>query len=151
MKQITSAMASLLQFYIRTKAPHTECRVHGLCKSSLDSVQETHASRDTVKCKCSCCMIQVDANPTWRWSWDVFAFVVVHIGEFGVRAVQTPGHVVPTQAALVAISFTPDSLVGDAHIYLCSLPVHLPVTATPTHTVPAQHLEVEIKRQSPFE
>lgn len=138
---ITGTLATLLQSYASTKAPHTECRVEGLCECGLDSVQKLHAIRDTVKCKCSCCMIQVDANTRWHWSWNVFALIVVHKGEFGVRAVQTPGLVVPAQAAFVAISFTADSPVSNGNVYLCSFPVHLPVTTSPTHALLAQYLK----------
>lgn len=60
--QLTSTLTTILQFYTGTKAPHTECRVEGLCKCCLDSVQKLHAIRNTVKCKYSCCMIQIYAN-----------------------------------------------------------------------------------------
>lgn len=139
--QITGTMAALLQSYSSAKAPHTECRVERLCKCSLDSVQKLHAIRDAVKCKYSCSMIQVDANTRWHWSRNIFALVVVHKGEFGVGAVQAPGLVVPAQAAFIAISFAADSPVGNGHVYLRSPPVHLPVTASPSHALPAQHLE----------
>lgn len=135
------SLKHILQSYSRTKAPHTECRVEWLFKSGLNLVQKTHAIRDTVKCQCSCCMVQVHANTRRHWSCDVCAFVVVHKREFGVRAVQTPGLVIPAQAAFIGIPFTTDSSVGNGHIYLCSLPVHLPVATSPNHTIPAQHLE----------
>jgi len=133
-------MATLLQLYTRTKAPHTECREERLCECSLDSVQKLHAIRNTVKCKCSCCMIQVDADTRCDWNWNIFALVIVHKGKFGFGAEQTPGLVVPAQAAVVTVSFTADSPVGNGHVYLCAPPVHLPVTAT-GHTLPAQHLQ----------
>lgn len=138
---LAGALATLLQFYISTKAPHTECGVQGLCKCSLDSVQKPHATRDAVKCKYSCCMVQVDTNTRRRWTWNIAALIVVHNGKFGVRTVQTPGLVIPAQAAFIAVSFTTDSPVGHSYVYLCSPPVHLPVTTSPIHTVPAQHLE----------
>lgn len=135
------SLKNILQSYTRTKAPHTECRVEWLFKCGLDLVQKTHAIRDTVKCQCSCCMVQVHANTRRHRSCDVCAFVVVHKREFGVRAVQTPGLVIPAEAAFIGIPFTTDSSVGNSHIYLCSLPVHLPVATSPNHTIPAQHLE----------
>lgn len=130
-----------LQSYSRTKAPHTECRVEWLCKCGLNFVQETHVVRDAVKGQYSCCVVQVNANTRRRWTCEVFAFIVVHKGEFGVRAVQAPRLVVPAQAALVGISFAKDSSVGNSHIYLRSPPVHLPVVTSPSHAVPAQNLE----------
>lgn len=144
--QITNII--LLKSYTSTKAPHTERRVEGLCECCLDSVQKLHAIQDTVKCKCSCSMIHVDANTWWDWSCNIFALIIVHKGEFGIRAVQTPRLVVPAQAAFIAISFTTDSPVGNSHVHLCSPPVHLPVTTSPSHALSAQHLdEWEIKRQ----
>lgn len=132
----------LLQSYSSTKAPHTECRVERLCEDSLDSVQKLHAIRDIVKCKCSCCIIHVDPDTRWNWSCDVFALIIVHKWVFGFRAVQTPGLVIPAQAALIAISFTADSPVGNGHVDFCSPPVYLPVTTSPRYAVPAQYLEV---------
>lgn len=148
-------MGTLLQSYTGTKVPHTECRVERLCKCSVDSVQKLHAIRHTVKCKCSCCIIQVDANTRWHWSWNICALIVVYKGKFRVRAVQTPGLVVPAQAAFIAFSFPADSPVGNSNVYLCSPPVHLPVTASPSHALLAQHLEWNgrndrIKRQNAF-
>lgn len=133
--------AALLQSDSSAKAPHTECGIEGLRKCGLDPVQELHAIRDAVKCEHSCCMIQVDANTRPCWSWKIFALVVVHEGEFGVRAVQTPGLVVPAQAAFVAISFAADSLVGNCNVYLCPPPVHLPVTTRTSDAFTGQHLE----------
>lgn len=141
--QITNII--LLKSYTSTKAPHTERRVEGLCECCLDSVQKLHAIQDTVKCKCSCSMIHVDANTWWHWSCNIFALIIVHKGEFGIRAVQTPRLVVPAQAAFIAISFTADSPVGNSHVHLCSPPVHLPVTTSPSHALSAQHLLPVVK------
>lgn len=139
LSHITSTMATLLHSDTTTEAPHTECRVEGLSEYRLDSVQKLHAIRNTVKCKCSCRIIQVDADSGCNRSCKICALVVVHKGEFGVRAVQTPGLVVPAQAALIAVSFTADSPVANSHVHLCPPPVHLPVTAT-IQALPAQHL-----------
>lgn len=92
-------------------------------------------------------MIQVDAYTRGDWSGNIFGFIVVHKGEFGVRTVQTPGLVVPAQAAFIAVSFTTDSSVSDSNVYLCPSPVNLPVTASPGHTLPAQHLEINEKSE----
>lgn len=86
-------------------------------------------------------MIQIDTDTRWPGSWYVFALVVVHKRKFGLRAVEAPGLVVPAQAALIAVSFTTDAPVGNSHIYLRSPPVHLPVTTSPSHALPAKHLE----------
>lgn len=131
------AVAAPLQSYGCTKAPHAECRVERLCERSLDSVQKLHAIRNTVKCKYSCCVIQVNPNARWNWPRDVFALIIVHKWVFGVRAVQTPGLVIPSQAALIALSFTVDSPVGNSHVDFCSRPVHLPVITRPRQAVPA--------------
>ncbi len=138
----TGTIATLLQSDTGAKAPHAECRVEWLCKGSLDSVQKLHTIRDAVKCKYSCCMIKVDANTRRHWSLNLFALIVVHEGKVGLRAVQTPGLVVPAQAAFVTVSSSADSPVSNGHVYLCSIPVHLPVTTRPIHALPAQHLEV---------
>lgn len=131
---------TFLQFYGGTKAPHTECRVERLSKYSLGFVQKPHAIGDTVKGKCSRCIIQADADTGGNRGWKICALVVVYKGEFGVGAVQTPGLVVPAQTALIAVAFTADPPVGNSNVYFRSLPVHLPVAASPSYTVPAQHL-----------
>lgn len=124
-----------------TKAPHAECRVNSVFKHSLDFVQEPHAIRHTVKGERASCVVQVDANTGWNCPWNVGALVAVYEGQLWVGAVQTPGVFVPAQTAFVAVPFTLDPLVGDGNVYFSSLPVHLPVTASPAHTVPAQHLQ----------
>lgn len=134
-------MVTPLQSDTGTKAPHTECRIDWLCECSLDSVQKLHAIRHAVKGKYACCMIHIDTNTRRHWSGNVFALVVVDKGKFGLRAVQTPGLVIPAQAAFVAVSFATDAFVSNGNVYLCSFPVHLPVRTAPRHTLPAQHLE----------
>lgn len=104
-------------------------------------MQKPHAVIDAVKRKNSTCVVQIDADPGRRRSREFSALVVVHEGVLGVRAVQTPGLVVPAQAAVVRISFAADSPVGDGHVDLCPPPVHLPVPASPRQALPAQHLE----------
>lgn len=140
--------ANPLQPYSGAKSPNTECRVEWFSKCSLDSLQKLHAIRDTVKCQYSCSMIQVDANTGWHRPSDFFAFVIVHKGVFGVSAVQTPGLVIPAQAAFVSISFATDSPVGDGHVYFCSPPVHFPVTTRPSNTLPAQDLKENWRYES---
>lgn len=139
--QITDSTAPVLQLYGSPKAPHAESRVERFCEHSLDLVQKVHAIRDAVKCKCSSCMVQVNTNTRWHRQRDVFTLIVVHEWEFGVGAVQAPGLVVPAQAAIIAISFTTDSSVGNSHVNLRALPVYFPVTAPSTQTLPAQHLK----------
>lgn len=111
-------------------------------------VQKPHAIRDTVEGKGASCKVQVDANTQRDCCRNVCALVAVYEGEFGVGAVQTPGVAVPAQTAFVAITLAADPLVGDGNVYFSSSPVHLPVTASPSHAVPAQHLEHNGQRET---
>lgn len=130
-----------LQFYICTKAPHTECRVQRFCERSLDSVEKLHAIRDAVKCKCPCCVIQVDPDTRWHGTCNICAFIIMNNRVLGIWAVKAPGLVIPSQAAFVPVSLTANSLVRDGNVYLRAIPLHLPVTRTPSNALSAQHLE----------
>lgn len=134
----------MLQHYSGAKAPHTKSRVDGFSKGGEDSVQKSHAIIDAVECKDSTCVVQVDTDTGHRWTGELRAPVVVHERVLGVGAVQTPGLVVPAQAAVVPVPFAADSPVGDGHVDLRPPPVHLPVAASPRHTLSAQHLEERV-------
>lgn len=109
-------------------------------------MQKSHAIIDAVKHKNSTYMVQIDTDPGRRRSREFGALTVVHEGVLGVRAVQTPGFVVPAQATVIPIPFAADSPVSDGHVYLCPPPVHLPVPATPSQALLAQHLEEKEKK-----
>lgn len=111
-------------------------------------MQKPHAIRDTVKGQGASCIVQVHANTGRDCRRNVCALVAVYEGELGVGAVQTPGVVVPAQTAFVAISLTADPPVGYGNVYFSSPPVHLPVTASPSHAVPAQHLQQNVQRET---
>lgn len=133
--------ALVLQHYSGAKAPHTKSRVDRFSKGGVDSVQKSHAITDIVECKNSTRVVQVDADPVRRWGRKLCAPVVVHERVLVVGAVQTPGLVIPAQAAVVPAPFAADSLVGDGHVDLRPPPVQLPVAASPRHTLSTQHLE----------
>lgn len=137
----------LLQPYGASKAPHTESRVDWLCECCVDFMQKAKATTDVIKCQCSLCMIHIDTDSGSQLGWNVLALIVVHKEKF-VSAIQTPGLVVPAHAALVALSFAADSPVGYGYVDLCSTPIHLPVTASPTHTLPAQDLSGNMEKHA---
>lgn len=91
-------------------------------------------------------MIQVDPDTRWHWACDICAFIVVHKRVFGIRAVKAPRLVVPSQTAFVPVSFTANSPVSDGNVYLCAIPVHLPVTRTPSNALPGHHLKQNEQR-----
>lgn len=93
-------------------------------------------------------MVQVDAYTGRDCRRNVCALVAMYEGELGVGAVQTPGVIVPAQTAFVAVPLTADPPVGCGNVYFSSPPVHLPVTASPSHAVPAQHLQQNGQRET---
>lgn len=131
----------LLQLDGGAKAPHTERSVQRLSERRLDFVEKLHViPRYAVERQDPANVIQVNSNTRRARSREVNAFVIVHEGHFGIRAVQAPGLGIPAQTAHVVVAFATDSLVCYGDVYLRPLPVHFPVRTGGSQCLSAQHL-----------
>ena len=136
----------------RGTQPEAKARVQALCEPGLKGVDVSpHTGGHSVERQCAGVPVKEHPHPLWargalqRWWWDghqcsplAMACCVVVGG-----AVEAPGLVVTSQAALLILPLPGDALVGhpDGHH---PRPLHLPVAAA-GQALPTQHLPAVVE------
>lgn len=132
---------TFLQYLYSTSiAPDSKPCIEWLSEWGMYSVEESHCVWDTIKCQ-YCSLVVYIHSYFWRnRHWYGCTLTVVHEGALRLRAVQTPGFVIPAKAANIVTALPACFLVSYSYVHFCTTPFNLPVVSAPSHTLPAQHL-----------